>query len=357
MRAMYLAMERELLVVYQHNGAIDVERQLIGMQPTCVATDPLRPERVYVGTFGRGLWRSVDAGKSWQPIGDAGVAMEPYRGNGITYPHITSVAVSLTERVGDYGVVYVGTEPSAMFRSENGGDMWRELRALRELPSAPTWSFPPRPYTSHVRWITPDPLVPGRLFAAIEAGALVRSLDGGQTWEDRVPDGPFDTHTLRMHPQAPNRLYSAAGDGLRSPGRGYSESYDGGKSWQRPDEGLRHHYLWGLAIEPADPNTVLVSASPSPNKAHHDMLHAESAIYRKQRGELWQQVTDGLPAEQGMIAPVLASNPAEAGVFYVLTNKGCYRSADAGQTWGKIAIPWRDEYISQHQQALMVTEV
>ncbi len=42
---------------------------------------------------------------------------------------------------------------------------------------------------------------------------MVRSLDGGQTWEDRKPGGPFDTHTLVMHRLAPNHLFAAAGDG------------------------------------------------------------------------------------------------------------------------------------------------
>ena len=107
-----------------------------------------------------------------------------------------SVAVNQAEQVNGYGVVYAGTEPSAIFRSEDRGNSWLELAELRKLPSAPTWSFPPRPWTSHIRWITPDPLVPGRIFAAAEAGALIRSLDGGQTWEDRKPSGPFDTHTL-----------------------------------------------------------------------------------------------------------------------------------------------------------------
>src|SRR5262249_49337629 len=159
---------------------------------------PIRPDRVYCGTFGRGLWRSEDGGTTWKPIGDSGRAMEAYNGTGIRSAQITAVAVSPIDRCDGQNIVYAGTEPAALDRSEDGGNAWRELSRLRELPSAPTWSFPPRPYTSHVRWITPDPLVSGRVFVAIEAGALVKSIDGGEHWEDRVPDGPIDTHTLLM---------------------------------------------------------------------------------------------------------------------------------------------------------------
>src|ERR1700737_1850648 len=90
-----------------------------------------------------------------------------------------SVAVSPVERSNGQSVIYAGTEPSAIVRSEDSGAIWRELTTLRQLPSAPTWSFPPRPYTHHVRWITPDPLQSGRLYAAVEAGALLRSFDSG----------------------------------------------------------------------------------------------------------------------------------------------------------------------------------
>ena len=43
------------------------------------------------------------------------------------------------------------TEPSRLFRGGDKGESWRELKALVELPSRPHWSFPPRPWTSHVR--------------------------------------------------------------------------------------------------------------------------------------------------------------------------------------------------------------
>lgn len=57
----------------------------------------------------------------------------------------------------DEAVVYAGIDPTALWRSEDGGEHWEELPALLDLPSAPTWSYPPRPDTSHVGWITLDP--------------------------------------------------------------------------------------------------------------------------------------------------------------------------------------------------------
>src|SRR2546422_4364049 len=200
MTKLYIATNGALAIVSQHNGEWAVGLQMVGSQPQCLAVDSQRPQQVYCGTFDQGLWRSENAGDSWEHVGA-----------GIEHPSVTSVAVSLTERAGNYGVVYAGTEPSTLYRSEDGGSTWRELSALRSLPSAPTWSFPPRPYTSHVRAITLDPEIPGKLFVCIEAGALVQSSDAGETWADRVPDGPWDTHTLLVHTKAPGRLYSSAG--------------------------------------------------------------------------------------------------------------------------------------------------
>jgi hypothetical protein len=314
MTTLYIAIDKALAIVHQRNGRWEVDFHLVESQPHCLAIDPLHVQYVYCGTFDRGLWQSTDAGATWE-----------HGGEGIASEKVMSVAVSTLEQANGSGIVYAGTEPSMLYRSRDQGKSWQELTALRSLPSAPTWSFPPRPWTSHIRWIAPDPLLAGRVFAAIEAGALVRSLDGGQTWEDRKPDGPFDTHTLVLPRLAPNRLYSAAGDGFSQAGNGFAQSDDGGETWFRPDDGLAYHYLWSVAVDPADPDTLVISAAPGPQQAHNPQS-AESAIYRRSGGSPWQVVRDGLPPARGLLTSVLATNEAEPGVFYAANSQGVFRS-------------------------------
>ena len=331
----YVAFDKALAVIRQRNNAWEINFLLAGGQPQCLAVDPLHPAHVYCGTFDRGLWHSIDAGESWTPAGP-----------GIAYKKVMSVAIGATARKNGCGVVYAGTEPSAVFCSEDGGYSWRELDALRKLPSASSWSFPPRPWTSHIRWITVDPLVPGRLFAAAEAGALLRSLDGGQTWEDRKPTGPFDTHTLLMHRLAPNRVYSAAGDG-------FVQSDDGGDTWFRPDAGLEYGYLWGAAASPADPDALVISAARGPREAHTPTF-AESAIFRRIGQGTWQQVSEGLPPSRGLLTSVLAANEAEADAFYAANNKGLFRSSDRGSSWEELPITWPEGGPPGRAHALVV---
>ena len=207
-----------------------------------------------------------------------------------------------------------------------------ELAGLRALPSAGTWSFPPRPHTHHVRWIEADVSVADRVFVAIEAGALVRTFDGGRTWRDRAGGGPYDTHTAATHPLAPGRIYSAAGDG-------YFESTDAGDSWSSPDDGLKHLYLVSVAVDPADPDTVIVSATDGPGSAYSPHS-AEAYVYRKTSLQRWELSMSGLPDANGTTASHFATHPGQPGVIYAANNRGLFRSDDAGRSWKALDLPW-----------------
>lgn len=337
--AIYAATGDALAVARKRNGHWATELQLMDRRTQCVAVDPLRPEVVYCGTFGQGLWKSEDAGATWAPVGE-----------GIPHGEVMAVAVSSLERSGDNGVVWAGTEPSRLFRSIDGGKSWQERPALPELPSAPTWSFPPRPWTHHVRWISPDPNVAERLFVGIELGGVMRSEDAGLTWEDRKPGSQHDSHTLRTPRLAPGHVYEAAGGG-------FAESFDGGTTWQGADEGLPWHYLWGLAVDPADPTTLVVSVSPSARAAHHGPQWAESTIYRRTGSGQWQPANLGLPEPRGTHAYVLAAHDAEPHTFYAAPHQGdLYRSADAGATWERLAI-WPAGYQPRDVAGLVVVDL
>src|SRR5262245_25623516 len=157
----------------------------------CLATDAADPETVYVGFGGGGLAKTSDGGRTWTA-------------SGLDEMQIFLVAVSAAD-----GAVYAGAEPSALHRSDDRGATWVELRSLLDLPSRPTWSFPPGPWTSHVRWIAPSPHDADTILVGIELGGLMRSTDGGKTWQDHRPGAQRDVHSLAWHPHVPGRAYEA----------------------------------------------------------------------------------------------------------------------------------------------------
>ena len=288
----------------------------------CLALDPRDPDTCYVGSRGGGVWKSADAGETWRDLQ-------------LPQPDVFSLAVSPAD-----GSVYAGTEPSMLFKSTDGGATWRELEALRRLPSAPTWSYPPRPWTSHVRWIAPHPAEAGLLLAGIELGGLMRSDDGGETWQDHRPGAQKDVHCLAWHPQAAGRAYQAAGGGA-------AWSDDGGRTWQAADEGRDRHYVWGLAVDPSDPDQWFVSASPGPRQAHSDDGRAQAYIYRWRGTASWQALGGGLPQPLDYAPYALLTDPQAPGHLYAgMSNGEVWHTTNYGDQWTKLqfklnGIYWR----------------
>ncbi|ELY47518.1 WD40/YVTN/BNR-like repeat-containing protein [Natronorubrum sulfidifaciens] len=297
----------------------------------CVAASPDRPDRVFVGTFEDGLFRSRTGGESFERL---------------ETEFVSDAVMSLAVSPHDSDVLYAGTEPSRVYRSTDGGDSWTQLTGLTALSSADEWYFPPRPHTHHVRWLEVDPFDPQRLYVGIEAGAFVLSPDGGETWLERPAGSRRDNHTLATHPEWEGRVYTAAGDG-------YAESTDGGETWTRSQDGLAHTYCWGLAVDPADPDAVIVSSAHGASSAH-TAESAESYVYRKTGGEPWERLDDrGLPMGSGVVRAVF-DTPDEEGAVYALNNQGLFVTDDFGDEWGRIGIDWDEELESQTPRGIVV---
>lgn len=285
----------------------EVEPLLERPELQSVAVDPRRPERVVVGTRGAGVWESEDGGATWR---DAELPASD----------VFSVAISPTD-----GALYAGCEPSALY-VRRAGDGWRELAALREIPSAPTWSFPPRPWTSHVRWIAPSPHDAGLLLVGIELGGLMRSTDGGETWADHRPGAQRDVHELAWHPSEAGRAYEAGGGGA-------AWTHDGGETWEPADAGRDRHYTWALAVDPAEPDRWFVSAAPGPFEAHGNRP-ARAALYRWQGEGPWEELDLGLPRPLETMPYALAF--AGGTLVAALSDGRLLASGDAGDTWERL---------------------
>src|ERR1700704_3756753 len=221
--------------------------------------------------------------------------------------------------------------PTHLSLPEDGGRSWAVLPPRRRLPSEPSWSFPPRPWTHHVRTIALHPTDPEWLAVGIELGGVMRSRDGGKTWIDHNPQAYSDAHQLLTHPLAPERLYEAAGQGI-------ARSDDRGDTWVRRDEGLDRHYAWAQSIAPADPDLWYVAVSRSPSAAHGGG-DGQARLLRS-HGNGWEAVGRwGGSAELRRMPYTIVTLPDQPGRLLAGLRGGTLLiTDDAGETWSRLAM-------------------
>ena len=310
MARLFAATEDAIVRLDETDDGWVATRSLEGSGAQCLAVVPGTPDTVYAGLREGGVRRSDDGGATWVDCL-------------LPEPGVFSLAVSAAD-----GRVYAGTEPSRLFESNDAGTTWEALDALLELPSRPTWSFPPRPWTSHVRWIAPSPHDENLLLAGIELGGLMRSADGGRSWEDHRPGAQRDVHCLAWHPRVAGRAYEAGGGGS-------AFSVDGGETWTPADEGRDRNYTWALAVDPDDPDLWYVSASTGPFAAHgRGEPHAH--LYRRRADGPWETLGGGLP--EPLPAMPYALLATDGRLFAGLADGQLWESRDRGDPWGACAV-------------------
>ncbi len=183
---------------YNATGEWSVESLLSDQDIRCLTSAPHNPNVVYAGTQGNGVLSSRDGGKTWQPSGLAGQIVK-------------ALAIS---RIAP-GTVYAGLKPPALFVSRNGGETWTELEAFRHIPWHGWWFSPAESdLRAYVQGIALSPTDPKVIVAGIEAGAVVRTEDGGQTWEGHRPGALRDCHSLIAHAANGDWMYEAGGTGV-----------------------------------------------------------------------------------------------------------------------------------------------
>src|SRR5262249_28665897 len=131
--------------------------------------------------FGQGIQRSDDGGKTWESAGNEfaydGVPGTHQWYDGPQHPWAFARVWHLEPSLTDPDTVYAGVEDAAMFRTVDAGRTWQELSGLRRHTSGPSWQ--PGAGGMCLHTILLDPTRPDRIFVAISAAGAFRTDDGG----------------------------------------------------------------------------------------------------------------------------------------------------------------------------------
>lgn len=294
------------------DGQWTVEMGLEDQEVTCLAADPFQAGQVFAGTRSSGVFRSADGGHSWSVLGLPGQM-------------IKAIAVSPLIP----GLLLAGTKPACMFLSLDFGQNWEEISSFRNIFSRRFWFSPAEtPFTAYIQGIAFSPTDPKVILVGIEAGAVVRSADGGKTWQDHRRGALRDCHSITFHAADGAWAYEGGGTGA-----GVAVSRDGGNTWIQTKTGLDRNYGWASAADPQDPAICYASLSTSPFKAHGDG-DAQAYIFRSTPSGHWQKLGGGLPQPLNFMPYALLTHPNEPGCIYAgLSNGDVWRSPDRGDTW------------------------
>jgi len=261
----------------------------IGGRVTDLALDPHVRDTIYAAAASGGLWRSSDAGASFQPA----------------WPDSFTQAMGAVAAAGD-GTLYAGTGEA----NPGGGSLtYTGTGVYRSTDRGATWTNIGLKDSGAIGKIVVDPSDPRRLFVAA-AGSLFnpggdrgvyRSTNGGNTWV-RVLAGATDTTgatEVMFDPSNPQRLYAVMWDHRRQPnlrsysgvGSGVYRSTDGGNTWTRLDglvPAAADLGRIGLGVAPSDPRRLYAIIGRGPSSSNF----FDGFYTSRDGGDSWSRLPD-----------------------------------------------------------------
>jgi photosystem II stability/assembly factor-like uncharacterized protein len=241
-----------------------------------------KPEIMYIGTAGGGIWKSNSAGALLTPVFDD-FTMSIGKIT-IDQQHPDTVWIG-TGETWVRNSVSVGT---GIYRTTNGGTTW-EFKGLGQSE---------RISDIIINKNDPDVLyvgVLGHLWNENKDRGIYKTSDGGETWEKVFYiDANTGCADMDVDPENPDILYAAMWDFRRQPdfftsggpGSGLFKSVDGGKSWNKIQNGLPDETLgrMAIAVAPSNKDVVYVSVEVK-DKSKKGLYKSVDA------GQNWERVS------------------------------------------------------------------
>ena len=305
-----------------------------GGRSVAVAGVPGRPLVYYMGGTGGGVWKTVDAGWTWQPIGD----------KFLKTGSVGAIAVADA----DPNVVYVGMGESCVrgnfshgdgvYKSYDAGKTWEHIGLSDSRQIGRVRVHPKNPDLVYVAAL-------GHIFGPNKERGVFRSRDGGKTWENVLfVDENTGAVDLALDPTNPRMLYAAFWQVSRTPyslesggeGSGLYKSTDGGDTWNELTKGLPEGLKGriGVAVSPVKPDRVWAIVEAQ-----------DGGIFRSEDGgESWRRVNeDRRWRQRAWYYTHIYADTQSADTVYVL-NTALAKSTDGGKSFSSIRVPHGDNH-------------
>jgi photosystem II stability/assembly factor-like uncharacterized protein len=300
---------------------------------TGVAGNPLV---YYMGTTGGGVWKTEDAGISWNNISDG-------------FFKTGSVgAVAVAES--DINVVYVGMGEHAprgvmssygdgIYKSTDAGKTWKNmgLELTRQISSIRI-----HPKNADLVYIGAQ----GAIHGASTDRGVYKSVDGGKTWNKTLyVDENTGCVDLSMDMNNPRILYAAMWDYRRLPwemrsggkGTGLYKSVDGGDTWEKIQTGLPKELgKMSVSVSKANSNKIYLVVESDSQKEQGGLFVSDNA------GKNWNRISkDHRLVQRAWYYVEAFADPVDENTVYVL-NSPAVKSTDGGKTWQSFRAPHGD---------------
>ncbi len=289
-----------------------------------IAVDQTDPGTWYVGIASGGVWKTVNAGTTWQPIFDDEA--------------VYSIG-DVTIDPGNPNIIWVGTGENnagrhiafgdGVYKSENGGKSWTNmgLGASEHIGDIVI-----HPEDSDTVWVSAQ----GPLWSKGGERGVYKTTDGGKTWRNTLEiDEWTGVGSLAIDPSDPDKLYAAAWQRQRTiaalvdtgPGSALYTSDDGGETWEKMTEGLPKGNMGksSVAVSPIDPNVVY---------ALIELDERKGGFWRSEdKGASWTKMSDRVSGGTGPhYYQEIFVDPHTFDRVYMANNTSAF-SDDGGKTW------------------------
>ena len=287
--------------------------------------------------WGPSVFSSDDLGASWQ---------EP-DGGSLSFPADADTALErvwqLAPSPSEPGVVWAGSQPSALWRSEDRGEHFALVRPLWDHPHRPDWGAGFGGQAIHT--VLPHPVDAQQLTVAMSTGGTYRSTDGGASWvasnngirvsfgPDPLPEFGQCVHKVARDSADPQRLYLQNHHGVY-------RSDDGGSTWTSIADTLPTDFGFSMVAHPRRGSV----AYSWPITADRERMPPDRAcrVFRTEDGGgTWAPLSAGLPQHDYfdiVLRDGMCADDADpTGMYFGTRNGQVYASADEGETWQLVA--------------------